>query len=136
MRELVEATFTAGWTAAQPTIPLVLENEALPSADRFVMLTIVSTTSQQATMGRTGNRRVKRNGYALVKLWSPADQGVAGATALADAAQNILEMQALPSPLPEDDPVVFLASANGGNTTDGRYFMMLQRFPFWYSDHL
>lgn len=134
MREVVSAAFVSGWTTAQPSIPLALENEALPSADSFVMLTIVTSNSQQATMGRTGTRRVKRQGYVQLKLWGPKDQGVAGITALADAAQGILEMKSLPSPLAEDDPVTFLASQNGGNTTDGRWFMILTRLPFWYSE--
>lgn len=134
MRELVSSTFVAAWTAAQPDIPLVLDNEAMPTAETFVSLTITPTTSQQITHGRAGRRKVRRNGWIQVKLWGPVDQGAAGLTVLSDVAQGILEMVSLPSPVPGDDPVTTLAAnaGPGGADTDGRWWMQVLRVPMWY----
>lgn len=136
MRELVASTFTAAWTAAQPDVPLALDNEALPTADTFISLTITPTTGAQVTHGRTGTRRFRRNGWLQVKLWGPANQGAAGLTALADAAQGILEAVSLPSPVAGDDPVTTLAAnaGPGGASTDGRWWMQVVRVPFWYRE--
>lgn len=134
MRELVASTFLAAWTTAQPDIPVVLDNEAMPTADTFVSLTITPTTSRQATHGRIGNRKVRRDGWLQVKLFGPTNEGAAGLTALADVAQGILEMVSLPSPVPGDDPVTTLASnaGAGGADTDGRWFMQVLRIPYWF----
>lgn len=134
MRELIASTFVAAWQAAQPTIPLVLDNEALPTSDTFVSLTITPTTSQQMTHGRTGRRKVRRNGWLQVKLWGPVNQGAAGLTVISDVAQGILEMVSLPSPVPGDDPVTTLAAnaGPGGADTDGKFYMQVLRVPFWY----
>lgn len=134
MRELVSSTFVTAWTAAQPTVPLVLDNEALPTSDTFISLTITPTTGEQMTHGRTGRRKVRRNGWLQVKLWGPANQGAAGLTALSDVAQDILEMVSLPSPVPGDDPVTTLAANAGtsGADSDGRFYQQVVRVQFWY----
>lgn len=134
MREAVSALFAASWPTASGGVPLALENEALPSADTFAQLTILPTTSQQMTHGRSGKRRVRRNGWIQVKLWGPVDRGAEGLADLGDAAQAILEMVAIPSPVAGDDPVTTQAAMAGSaqGAVDGRWYMAVTRIPFWY----
>lgn len=134
MRELVCSTFAAAWPTASGGVPFALENEALPSADTFVQLTITPTTGAQATHGKRGNRKVTRRGWIQVKMWGPANVGSAGLAALGDVAQGILEMVSLPSPIAGDDPVTTLAANNGPAGEDGRWYMGLLRVPFWYRE--
>ena len=134
MRELVSAAFAAAWPAASGGVPFALENEALPSSNTFVQLTITPTTSAQATHGKRGNRKVTRRGWIQVKMWGPANAGSAGLAGLGDIAQSILEMTSFPSPVPGDDPVTTLASDGarrlGGSDEDGRWYMGVVRVPF------
>ena len=134
MRELISATFAAAWAGAAAGVPLVLENEAMPSGDTFAQLTITPTTSTQATHGRVGRRKVRRRGWIQVKLWGPTNAGAAGLTALGDVAQGILEMVALPSPIAGADPVTTMAANAGPSGEDGRWYMNVLRFPFWYTE--
>lgn len=130
MRELVMGTFKDAWLLAQPDVPLVLENEALPTTlDTFALLTIQPTVSQQTTMGPPGTRRVVRKAWIICKLWGPANTGSAGLAALGDAAQRILELKSFPSPVQGDDPVTTYAANAGpsGASTDGRWYMGLVR---------
>lgn len=136
MRELVSSTFAAAWATAAPGVPLVLENEGIPSGDIQALLTIELTTSQQMTHGTRGARRTQRNGWIQVKLWSPANAGVAGAAALGDAVREILEMVSLPSPIAGDEPVTTQAANSGPSGTDGRWYMTLVRIPFWFVERM
>lgn len=134
MREVVSAAFKTAWEAAQPSVPLVLENEALPSSDTFVLMTIAMTSAAQTTHGRVGTRRVRRDGWIQVKLWSPANAGAAGMAGLCDTVRGILEMVSLPSPVAGDDPVTTLAANMGPSGADGRWYMQLVRVPFWFRE--
>ncbi|HEU4727686.1 MAG TPA: hypothetical protein VFT22_07350 [Kofleriaceae bacterium] len=136
MRELVSSTFLTAWTAQAPTVPLVLENEVLPSSDRFALLTIVPTTSEQTTQGRVGTRRVRRNGWIQVKLWTPANGGSRELAQLGGIAGAILELSSFPSPVAGDEPVTTLAAQSGAGGTDGRWYMGLVRVPFWYAEQV
>lgn len=133
MRELVSATMVTAWTAQVPGIPLVLENEARPSADSFALLTITPTTSAQMTLGRAGIRRTRRDGWIVVKLWGPANAGSAGLAALADTVRGILEMVALPSPVVGEEPVVTFAAHTQPIGEDGRWYMSMVRVPCWWT---
>ena len=130
--ELISATFAAAWPVAAPDVLLVLENEAVPSADRFVMLVVTMTTSRQTTQGPKRTRRVQRNGWIQGKTWSPANEGRAGAAALADAVRRVFEQVDLPSPVPGDEPVTTFAGVTQTIGTDGRWYLQLVRIPFWY----
>jgi hypothetical protein len=138
MRELVSATFAAGWDAAHPDIPLALDNEAiaLPAAGSFAALTVTPTTSQQQTAGRRGARRVTRQGWIVVKLWVLADSGTAALAGLVATVRNLFELVDLPSPVAGDDALVTSASNQqpGGPSTDGKWFMQLVRTPFTYTE--
>lgn len=135
--ELIESTFRAGWTAIEPLVPLILENESFPSSDEFAMLTTAMLGATQRTTGRAGTRKVMREGWIMVKLWSAVDTGMTRPAQLADEVRGILEMQSLPSPIAGDDPVTTKAevwSRRGGASegTDGRWYMQLVRVPFYY----
>ena len=130
--ELISAIFAAAWPAEAPGVPLALENEALPSADRFAMLVVTLTTSQQTTQGARRSRRVQRNGWIQVKTWSPANEGRAGAAELADAVRRIFELVDLPSPIAGDEPVRTFAGVTQTIGTDGRWYTQVVRVPFWY----
>lgn len=135
MRELVSATFVAGWREAQPDVDFALENELgrLPPTGlaRFALLTIIMTTAGATTQGARGTRRVQRNGVIQVKLWSPPDTGAAGAAALADSVREILEMIDMPLAA-GTEPVTTQAAATMPIGEDGAWYMTLVRVPFWY----
>lgn len=135
MRELISSTFAAAWATAQPTVPLILENEAIPTGDTQALLTIVPTTSRQVTQGRTGARRVQRQGWIQVKLWTLANAGTATMAGLADAVGDVIEMIEIPDPT-GGEPIVTQAAAPGpsGNSSDGRWFMGTVRVPFRWGD--
>lgn len=137
MRELVSATFMAGWTAARPAIPAVLEDDPLPAVDTFVQLTITPTTSYQQTVGRLNTRRVSRQGWIVVKIWVPSGTGAASVAAkLVDVARPIFEMVDLPSPIAGDDALVTSAANQQPIGTEGRWYMMLVRTPFIYVERV
>jgi len=132
MRKAVSAAFVGGWATAEPGAPLVLENESLPLTDTFALLTINLTTSSQTTMGRAGMRRVRRDGWFTVKLWTPADHGAHGAAALADLCRDLLEMIDIASPAPNDEPLTTGAGYTQPVGIGGDSYMCLVRVPFWY----
>lgn len=144
--ELIEAAFNAGWPTAAPGVAYSLNNEAAATGDAFALLTTLVTSSAQRTHGRIGNRKVKRDGWIQVKLWSPAGIGMrrtpseisAGVpmrgAELADAVRALLEMIALPSPIAGDDPVTTMAAMAGPVGEDGRWFLQLIRVPFWFTE--
>jgi hypothetical protein len=136
MRELVSATFATAWAAAEPEVPIWLENEAQPTAPAFVALTITPTTSRQMTQGRVGTRRVMRNLWLQVRLWSALDEGSARLAALGDVAQGILEMVSLSSPSASDEPLTTLAAqaGAGGQSKIGKWYVALLRIPGWYAE--
>jgi len=136
MRELVSSTFATGWRTAQPGVDFALENEGrrLPpvGSDSFALATIILTTSGQMTQGALGNRRVRRDGWIQVKLWTPADTGAAGAAGMADSVRGLLEMVEMPSPNAGDEPVVTAAGSTQPVGTDGRWYLTLVRIPMYF----
>jgi hypothetical protein len=139
MRELVSDAFVTGWTAARPDVTFALENEgaSLPpdNAAFFAYLTIVPTTSSQMTQGRSGTRRVRRDGWIQVKLWGPPGTGSSGLSGLVGTARDVLEMVSIPPSAPgSDEPVTTYGASTLEIDDDGRWFTMLVRIPFWYAE--
>jgi hypothetical protein len=136
MREVISAAFVTGWTAAQPSVQFALENELgkLPPVgqENFALLTVAMTSSGQRTKGARGNRRVERQGWAQVKLWTPCDTGAGGAAALAGSVRAILEMVSISGP--GSEPVVTQAAVTQPGGTDGRWYMSLVRIPLSYTE--
>lgn len=142
MRRIVSETFVAGWTAGAPDIPFALENEALPSADKFALLTITLTTAQQTTQGGQGTRRERSGGWVNVKIWTPANTGMVApaagdadgqrATDLAEIARGVFRLKTLPGQ-PGDEGITLQSPVTQTIGTDGRWFMQLVRTPFWYA---
>jgi hypothetical protein len=131
--ELIAATFADGWTAGRPEVPFAIENEpaAMPSSGSFALLTIVPTTSDQATSGEVGTRLVARNGWIQVKLWTPAGGGIAGAHTLVQVVREIFEMQNLVGP-DGGESIDTRVTSTMPLGTDGRWFMLLARTPFTF----
>jgi hypothetical protein len=143
--EAIKAMFVAAWDAQLPGIPLALENEIMPTADTFGMLTIQHTGGAQRTTGGRGIRRVERTGYLNVKLWTPAgvgtsrspDEIVAGVaprlTELSAIVRGILEMVDIDAPS-GGESITTQAAIPPVTSTDGRWAMGLVRVPFTYAE--
>jgi hypothetical protein len=127
--ELVLAQFATQWAALQPTIPFVLENEAMSAADTFALCTVTHTAGAQISQGNTGNRRVERKGFIFVKLHAPVDVGRRQTSQLADTARTIFECVTLAA---SPEPVTVLAGETIEVGVDGRWYMTMVRFPFRY----
>ncbi|HET9893236.1 MAG TPA: hypothetical protein VFQ42_22350 [Mycobacterium sp.] len=134
MREVVSAAFVTGWRAQRPDVPVWLENEAQPTADAYVSLTITPTTSRQMTLGRAGTRRVQRQVYLQVKIWSAKDAGSVPLAALGDVAQGILEMKSFGGSASDEPVITQLAQAVLGKATEHRWSIAIMRIPAWYSE--
>lgn len=135
-RELLSATFATAWADAQPDVPLAVDNEviALPDSGNFAALSIMLTTSSQMTHGGPGTRRVRRYGWAQVKLWVPAGTRTAGAGGLADSVRDILEARSFASPIAGDEALITLGASSTPPSEDGRWYTMVVRVPFWYAE--
>lgn len=129
--ELITATFVAQWPALAPFTPYALENRTLkPDTATFAHLSVVSTEAGggQLTSGEAGTRLVGRGGWIVVKLWSPAGEGVLGARTLVETVRAVFEMKTLTSG--GGDGVDTQATVPQVIGTEGRWFMMLARTPF------
>lgn len=128
--ELISSTFVTAWTTAQPTVPFALRNEALPTADSFVLCTAMITSGKMTTQGPRGTRRIERNGWVQIKTWVLAGGGAAPSARLADAARQIFEGADLPPPTQNDETINFGAALTTDPVTDGRWEMQVVRVPF------
>lgn len=130
--EAIAEAFVTGWKAAYgdpPSVPYVLENNAMPSATTFVMLTVIPLPGQWLTMGVKDTRRVERRGTIMVKCWTPANGGAGAAVDLCDSARSILEGATLTA---GGDDLVILQGDSQRVGTDGTWYMRVASFPFRY----
>ena len=128
--ELIDAQMVAQWPTVSGGLPLALENEALPTADSFAMLTIKHTVADPYTAGPAGSRRVERRGWIFVKLWGPADAGRKGISTLADGVRSIFEGQQLSTG--SGEPVTISTGLTQEVGVDGRYYMVVVSFALRY----
>ena len=133
IQELSKA-FTTGWPLAQPAVPFAIWNEPgqLPSsppgnADRFALLQIITSTSDNATAGGVGERLVERRGWIQVTLWVPAGERTDGMGLLVESVRSIFEMKNIGSGGETID--VFAASAQPIDN-DGRWDSKMVRAPY------
>lgn len=131
--ELIAETWLAQWPAASGNVPFAFDGEAFTPpepGDTFAHLSVLSTEAGggQLTSGEVGTRLVGRGGWIVVKLWWPADRGVAGLRTLVEAVRTVFEMRTLSSG--SGDGVDTQASVPQSGGTDGRWIMMLVRTPF------
>lgn len=126
----IATAFVTGWSAAAPDVPFALRNEALPSSDTFALLTVTMTTGGQLTSGGVGERFVGRNGWIVVKLWTPTNQGTARMDALIELVKGVFEMKNIPGPVASDEAIDTGVTTPQDGGEDGRWFMMLARTPF------
>ena len=122
--EAISEAFAAGWTAAQPSIPYALDNEAMPSADSFVSFSIRHGASTQITQGPPGQRRWKRTLTIYTRIFVPVDQGRAAASALVGVVRTLLEGVSLGGTSSSGgEPVTMLATADREmGPVDSRWF--------------
>jgi hypothetical protein len=129
--ELLDATFATAWPGASGSLPLALENEALPQAPSFGMMTIKHTTSQLRLIGMI--RKYERRGWIFVKLWGQQDAGRKPLSLLADAVRGIFEGEQLGSS--PSDQLTIDAGLTQELGVDDAYFMMVVQFPFRYYEN-
>lgn len=91
--------FVTGWTAT-PAGNVTLDNESFspPAGQAWVRLVVRHLGRDQESLGGVGSRKFESRGSAIVQCFAPLDSGCAGADALAQDAQGILEGKTL---LPE-----------------------------------
>ena len=128
-KRVIAAAFIAGWTAKAPDVPFSIENEGAPSGEVFALLTITMTTGQQLTMGPPTERFVGRNGWIVVKLWGPTNEGTTRLDLLSEVVRDIFEMKFLAGPTGDEAIDTDVTSTQSGGN-DGRWLMQLARTPF------
>lgn len=89
-REAIYQEFVDQWGG---TTTFTFDNEAFnpPEGSSWVRLAVRSTVSSQETFGSIGNRKMKREGIVMVQVFTPLNQGVAGADTLVDLVRTFFE---------------------------------------------
>lgn len=134
--ELLAATWVTSWPTVSQFVPFALQNEAfaLPTTGDFATFGLRMTASRQGTSGEVGTRAVNRDGWILVKLWTPTNTGTARINALKGFVRSVFELKSLgPS---TDDPVTIYAGTPTIVGTDGRWYMELMQLPFTWIETL
>lgn len=132
--EAILQHWKTGWTAAQPSVPWVTDNEIGDAAASWVRITIQPTASAQATMGRAPQRRWARRGQIAVQVFTPINQGDALAADLADSVRAVLEGERI-STSGVDEPVCTYAGSSSPRQSDGVWHMTMVTVPFRYDQH-
>lgn len=126
----------ARWPAAcaalgEPTLPTIaLDNEIAAEMDGgYVRLTIRELTASQATIGRVGHRKARRNCQLLIGITVPSgDKGAKRGLGFAGASRQLFECER--PPFFNITPGTVEAGDNGG--AEPRWWNVLVRVPFWY----
>lgn len=130
--ELISQRFVTQWPIESLSVPFGLENEDLPSADTFAVMTTQLTRGGQATLG--DHPRMEYGGWIYVKIWTPKNIGTSTRSRLCDAARKVFQRQVLGTPGP--DPLTILAGMTTQIGTDGRWYMCAVQFPFSFYEQL
>lgn len=128
-KELLARRLKSQWETLAGTVPFILDNEAFPSEDAFVLMTWQELSSQQITMGP--HPKIQRSGLVWVKAWTPANAGTKLASQLIGYARTIFERAVL-SLGDGTEPMNVFAGMSGGGVEDGRFYMEAVRFPATY----
>ncbi len=134
--EALSAAFVAGWEAAEPAVPFALDNElvTLPTSGSFAAFNTLFTTSQQMTQGAPSTRRVRRQGWIQVKIWTPAGDRSQTAAGLAGTCRDIFELKTFDGPIFGEEPITVQSGWYAPVSNDGRWYIVLSRFPFWFAE--
>lgn len=127
-RKIIYGLFDAGWSALDPPLPYVAENEsgiAPEDGSAYAQLRVQHTTSQQATIGRAPKWR--RGAFVMINVYTPADAGMAAADALCTVIRGIFEGV-------RSGGVVFGAVLVQEAIPDGRWMNTLVQVPFNYHE--
>lgn len=129
--EAMTQTFLTAWSVAQPTVPVLLENEVGATADAWARFSIIHTTREQTTHGPTGGRRFEARGYMFVQVFGGVDGGRRLTSQLADSARAALDSIRI-AVAGDDEPINTYAGASRESPTDGRWFQTTITVPFVY----
>ena len=92
MRAATEAIYQHFVTQWASATPIVFGNEAASEpAAPFVRVSMRENTSEQLTIGTTGNRIFERHASVYVQIFAPADAGEGPLLTLMQAARNVFE---------------------------------------------
>lgn len=92
-----EQTVLTHWvTSWGATTAYVFEEEELPAGvvrgqASWVRLVVVDRPSDQESLGPVGGRKYRRRAWVAIQIFTPSNQGVAGALQLADQARDVFE---------------------------------------------
>jgi hypothetical protein len=132
-RELLAQRWIDRWPTEAPGVPFMLDNELAVSGDEFASLSIRFVSGRgQTTAGPVGSRRWARAGNLYVRIWTVADRGATGGSALCDAARRVFEGIDLSVPA-GGEPVVIEAGDSQPAMTDARWWMNTVIFRFSYT---
>jgi hypothetical protein len=79
------------WPPLEPDVPFAFDNIVRPEGETLAQVSIVSGTSNQSTLGQTGNRRWERTGFIQVRLTGPIGEGRRPIDELAQHVKDIYE---------------------------------------------
>lgn len=79
------------WPTLAPTVKFSLDNIAKAEGAYFARLAVVTGSSQQWTMGKTGTRKFQRTGFIDVRLSGPISEGRGKLDDLAQLVTDIYE---------------------------------------------
>jgi hypothetical protein len=130
--EAIEAAWVAQWPTLQPTVPFALDNESFTTVSTWARVSVLHTTSIQASHGGLGSRRWERAGNIWVQLFGEVDVGRKALSLLVADVRSIYEGVQLASPIAGDEPVVTGALATRESPTDNRWLMQTCVVPFYY----
>ena len=123
-KEIVYQEFISLWAGETE---VTLENESFTPANKYVRITIRQLGSNQRTLGRTGNRKFRRDALVLIQVFTPADTGTGESDRLSKLAANIFEGKRL-------NGLSFGSVSSRGVGPSGSWYQALVEAPFDYDE--
>lgn len=94
-RDEIVTVFKTAWDAITPPVPPVIyadvESDPPKDATSWAAVQVLHQISGQATLGESGNRRFRREGLVVVKIYTKAGDGLATNDLLSKVALNAFE---------------------------------------------
>lgn len=125
-------TWDAAWTAVQPTVPYVLDNEQFSEPNptsAWLRLAIRHAGASKLTLSRPA--RYKRYGNIMIQIFSPVDQGRLPLDTLAKAAIDVFETNVI---LVSGETVTTYSAGPRDSPADGQWAQMTIAVDFDYYD--
>ncbi len=128
--EAISKRWSVSWSALQPAIPFVFDNEADHSVDSWARVSIQPTSSRQISMGPAGTRRFERRGNIFVQLFGALNVGRAALATLAADVRTTFEAQTIATAGGGGEPIVTYAASMQDVSTDERWSIVVATVPF------